>query len=391
MRQKQIFSNHKTWKKISVEPLVKKTSIFDMDATMPDVLSQLTDNRYEIFTMKNNSCYFINSRTILNRKKINKMKVYNVMLPIPHVGKKDSIAKAIETMINYKLNAIPVVDNTIFGEVRILSVLEMILESDLLQTEVGQLKLTDNDTQTDKSLSAARKKLKDFPTYALPVRKGNKTQQIITANDIVSVLNPPERVGKRGTVGKTKIRSLGQQIGNIGTKSFPKCIYSDTLKFVSESMVKRSKTYCLVDFPSGRQSLVTAHDILKALYKKPKKEIPISLVGIKHNNEYFENLSKLKSSVEKFSRSSEDVLEARISLEKQKTAGLETQYELNLTVFTIKRQLSFSSKSWSIQECLSDLAGMLSSKTLPHKKRKSRKTIRKMPKAEILARKNLMK
>lgn len=308
--------------------------------------------------------------------------------PIPCLSKADDIAKVIDTFLHYKVNAIPVVDNDhIIGEMRILSILEKLAEMGLSKITLDQLELKFSTVPSQKSISTARKKLKEDQVDSLPVEEEGKIIQVITSNDIVSILNPPQRVGTRGTVGKTKLRSLEQQISNMGERNFPRCTESDSLESAINIMLKRDMRYCVIDSSHTKQSFVTAHDIIQLFYKKTKKRIPIYVVGDKNSRISRMSLSKLDSPLEMFSKSVEEILEARISIKEQSTAGLETKFHQKLLLITPTRQMAFSSKTWSIDEGLANFSEMMSTK-VSSKKRRTKKSIRKTSKSEILVKLN---
>ncbi|MHA7646724.1 CBS domain-containing protein [Nitrosopumilus sp. S4] len=378
----------KSTKKSVIEPLIKKTSTFNSEGTISEILSKLNDNRTECFTIKNNSCYFINNRMALSKKKNNRsMKIHPLMQPIPYLRKTDTIAKAVKIFLNYKVNSIPVLNNKkISGEVRILSILEKMLENNLTSIPADYLKHRYTKIASNKSINSVRRMLKEEQMDVLPVEKKGKINQIITSNDIVSILNTPQRIGTLGTLGKTKIRSLGMQIANIGTKEFPKCGTTESLEEIVKKILEKEQNYCVLTSQSNEDSWITSHDIIELCNRNTKEQIPIYFIKDKNEKNLRPLLTKLNKPLERFSKSIEKIIEARISINNQKTTGLETQYEQTLLLITSRKHYSFSINTWSIEEGISKFAEMILEK-ISSKKSKSSKSIRKTSKYEILAKK----
>ena len=386
MRNKTILKISETTQKLKLEPLIKQTMTFDVNDSVSNILYELGNNRSEAFTMKNNSCYFINNRTILDKKKINEsMKIASIIKPISNLEKTDNIGKAIEIFLDHKVDAIPILQNKkIIGEIQILSIMKHMMKTDLENMLVSQIKTKKFSISPEKPISAARKKFREDKIDVLPVKNDSKVKQVITSGNIVSILNPPEKVGKRGTIGKKKIRSLESQISNVGTSLFPRCNVSSSLKYAVQEMLKQNTSYCLVDMPSGKYGILTAHDIINIYRQKPQRKIPIQVIGDK-DNEISTKLSKMETTLNKFSKIVENVLEARLYLSKQKTTGRETEYHIDFLIVSAKNKISLSTKAWSVEEGISNLANKISEKILPKNKRRIRKTIRKTSKTEILA------
>jgi CBS domain-containing protein len=372
--------------KQSIESLIKKSITFDSDGVMSEILPKLDSKRSEIFTIKNNLCYFINNRIVLNKKKNNpSMRIDSSLQSIPYLKKTDNLAKAIPIFLNYKVNSIPVLnDKKIIGEIRILSVLEKMLEDNLASIMIDRLKPRYIKISSNKSISAARKVLKENQIDALPVEKDGKIRQIITSNDIVSILNLPQKIGKLGTIGKIKIRSLEMQIANIGTRTFPKCNIDESLESVVKNMLKNKQGYCVIASQSKDSFLIIPHDVLKLCKKNTRKRIPVYVMGDENEKTLRPLLSKLNKPLEKFSKSIDKIVEVRISIDNQNTSGLETKHNMELLILSTGKQYSFSSKTWSIEEGLSYFGDMISRK-ISSKTRKSNKSIRKTSKYEILA------
>lgn len=374
-------------KNTKISSLIEKTEIFNFSDTISRIISRLDENRSEIFALKNNTCFFINNRLILDKKKINpSMKINSECQAIPPLNKTDGISRAIDIFLDYKVNAIPVVNNKkIIGEVRILSILEKLVNHPLLagkQTE--ELMLEKVKAPNNKSLSFVRNKLKQNNLDALPVEKNGKINQIITSHDLIKILNPPQKVGKLGTKGTEKIRSLEPQVGNLGNQEFPKCHSKSSIKDTALSMIENQKPYCIVSSQTGKGNLLTAHSILDFCRKTSKRNIPIKVIG-KRKNELREKISaKLELILEKFSRVQEDVVEVRVSVEEEKTSGKEFLYIINFLLITQKSRISFSTKTWSLNKGISDIRKMISSH-ISSKRKKSNISIRKKSKMQILA------
>lgn len=370
-----------------IKPLIENTKTFKIGETIPQIISKLDQNRTEVFAMKNNTCYFINQRAILAKKKIHSsMRINSEVQVIPYLQKNDKILKAIDIFLDFKVNSIPVVSNKkLVGEVQILSVLKKFMKLSFFSlTRVDNVKTMTVKAPYNKSISFVRNKLKQNQLDFLPIEKKGKISHVVTSHDIVGILNPPQKVGKIGTKGKEKIRSLEHQVANLGTKLFPRCDSDETLKKATSLMTKSQTTYCMISHPSEKNSFLTAHNMLVLCKNKPKRKIPIQMLTKGKKGMMGVISSKLEPILEKFSKAKENVVEARVSIEEQKNSGMETQYITNLLLVTGTKELSFSSKAWSLEKGISDIGDKITGKLSTSKKHK-KFSIRKKSKEQILA------
>ena len=370
-----------------IDSLIKKTKTWEIGETIPQIISKLDQNRTEIFALKNNNCYFIHNQIILDKKKIHpSMKIDSESQSIPFLKTTDKISKTVDIFLDYKVNSVPVLNHKkIVGEVRILSVLEKFAQLPFFsRTKIKELKTENAPVSFEKSISFVRKKLKQSKINALPVEKKGRITHIITTNDIIGILNPPQKVGKLGTKGKEKIRSLEPQVGNIGTKLFPKCGSEESLKNAVLAMTKSKKNYCLINYPSGKSSLLTPHNVLELCREETKRKIPIQILGKRKKGIIGIVSSKLEKILEKYSNVKENVVEVRVSLEEQKNSGNETLYITNLLLITQNKQCSFSAKSWSLEKGIAEIGEKISGKISSSRKR-NKLSIRKKSKEQILS------
>ena len=352
----------------------KPTVSIDIESTMSDAVKYF-ERRKEVFCVYKNNPYVLTARAVLNKRRLNEnMKIRPFLIPIPKITQRDKLFKIAQVMNRFSINAVPILQkNTITGEIRLKDILKKLHTTEsswILAKQVMQKPYFVSNTD---SINKARKIMISHKTDFVPVMKNDKISRVISSNQIISMLDPPQRVGSLGTRGKKKIRSLDHEIQNMGVDS-DSCKTNSALSSVLQSMIQNNPVV-LVKGDGKLRGVITFSDILNLSTNKAKSDIPIYITG---RNEIPRSvLARIASALKKFSTSVSEVEEARISVDVTNTEGNEKKFNLVLNIFTATKTLSYSASAWSIPEIAENIIDKVTRQVSKQRKNRNKKTMRK--------------
>jgi CBS domain-containing protein len=133
--------------------------------------------------------------------------------------------------------------------------------------------------KTDK-IASAKQIMKRRRIDHLPVIQDNHLVGMVTSKDIIQVMLPTERIGRKSLGIDGTQNRLNLDIGGIADKSVLTLNTDDTLRAVTDLMVSQNSTYCVIMAFDEVQSIVTYRDIISLIGEKVEEEIPIFLIGL---------------------------------------------------------------------------------------------------------------
>ena len=103
---------------------------------------------------------------------------------------------------------------------------------------------------------------------------------MITSKDIIEVMLKSERIGRKSLgIDETRDR-LDLAVTGIADKNVLTSHIDDTLQSVTDLIVTRDSTYCVITAFNELQGIITYRDIIALLGEKIEEDIPIFITGL---------------------------------------------------------------------------------------------------------------
>lgn len=369
-------------KSLKIKSLIAKATTIEPTDTLAEVINKIIKNNcYDVFYLKDKTILSTNIRSLLNAKSINTMKVESFLYPIRHVTQNDSVQKAANIILHYRIREVPVVDkNKIVGVIAAKQIIKLLSTKDNRWIKANLIYTKNPITISfDESVSSARRVMTSKRIDHLPVLKNNKISQVLTSYHILEFIKPQEKQGRKAMVPKTE-HLLEFKIGNIGSNRIPQCAPSDDLNKIINLMTKTNTTCCLVNLWGNLQGIITYRDILGLLASKVETKIPLYIVGMPEDQNSNLINSKFTKTLKRLQQVYSEIQEARVSIKQQRVGNRkEGIYEVNIMITTPHHSpLIHTSVGFDLSEVLEELGEKLL-KTLSKKaKKRSKDSIRKI-------------
>lgn len=354
-----------------MKPYVEITSDFTISKTIT-----LFNKRKEVFFVFKNTPYVLRIRDLLIKKKINPdMNILQLSSPIKKLTSTDKLSSAAKIMYDSKIFSVPVFEkNKIVGEIRLKDIFQKLRTKESSWIPIDQFIAKPTSISSSDSISKARSFFLSNNYDFVPVGKP-KIKRILSSHNILDALNPPQRIGSLGTRGKQKIRSLENDVSNMGSKDIHFCKPKDSLYDILGIF---AKTDSIILVRGDRKIIGMIHplDILALSAQKVRAIIPMYITGKKEEIPS-SSVGKIASVMRKYSKIISEVQEVRLSIDTTNTGGKETKYHLSLTIFALQSTETLSSSGWSFYEVINDLLSKIDRKISQKQRPLSRKTRRK--------------
>jgi len=186
----------------------------------------------------------------------------------------------------YRLRALPLIDkNEIIGQISAKRIVQEIRDAMLL-THTTKISTSDVMTRnpiviskSDK-ISSAKQIMKRRRIDHIPILQNNRLFGMVTSRDIVQMMLPTERIGRKSLGIDGTQNRLNLDIGGIAEKNVFTLNIDDTLRSVIDLIVTQNSTYCLIMAFDEVQGIITYRDIIMLLGEKVEEEIPIFIIGL---------------------------------------------------------------------------------------------------------------
>ena len=246
----------------------------------------LARNSYDIFIPLSGKVLALNIRDLLGIRNITSTKPITVAKIIPTLNPKSSIMEAARLMSLYRLRAVPVViKNEIIGQISAKKIVESIRDAMLV---AHMRKTSASDVMTPSpivinkrdKIASAKTIMKRRRIDHLPVVQERRLVGMINSKDILEIMSRSERIGRRSLgIDETRDR-LDLAVTGIADKSVLTAHVDDALLSVTDLMLSRNSTYCVITAFDEIQGIITYRDIITLLGEKVEENIPIFITGL---------------------------------------------------------------------------------------------------------------
>jgi CBS domain-containing protein len=337
---------------------------------------------YEVFVVDRDKIGAVIARDLLAATHIATRKASTLVLKMPRLSPNSTIGEAARLMVNYRIRALPVVaDDKLVGEVNAIAILRAMREVNLGETQKVSSIMTSAPItiRANDNAAKARELMVRRKIDHLPVVGDGKLIGIVTSNDLINRMIPPEGVGAESMVHKAT-RRLDYGVKDM-MDSVPLTVRpSDPLPKVLNDILSQRKTYAVVILFDEIQGIVTHRDYMKLVAAPEEKpSIPTFIVGLPEDPFEAETAKiKFTKTVQQLGRVFPDIVEAR-SVIKTKSTRPEKErrrYEVKVTLATPRESYSFSEVGWelpAIYDELVDKMKRLMTKKVPARKPERRR------------------
>jgi CBS domain-containing protein len=348
--------------------------IADANSSLSQIIGILIDrNTNDVFIPLSGKVAAITIRDILGIRNITSTKPSMLGKIIPTLSSESTAAEAVRLMSLYRLRALPIMEkNDILGQISAKRIVQEIRDA-LLVTHTRKTSTSDVMTRnpivinrTDK-IASAKQIMKRRRIDHLPVLQDNRLVGMVTSKDIIQVMLPTERIGRKSLGVDGTQNRLGLDIRGIADKSVLTLNTDDTLRSVADVMVSQNSTYCLIMAFDEVQGIITYRDIIALLGQKVEEEIPIFLIGLPDDPLDAELAkSKFADIVKLLKKIYPDIEEARCRLKIREIQGARKRYEVDANIISTHRIDTYVNVGWDLAKMFDQMSDSLK-KRISHK------------------------
>jgi CBS domain-containing protein/ribosome-associated translation inhibitor RaiA len=359
-------------------------SVFNPDNPVSKILTYFKDTgRYEAVASDGANTGLITVRDLLGVEHPERTNIKSIWHQIGITDLHYTVLQAVETMIDNNMRALTLVEK---GEITgIIS--QMDLLKDLTEVnELGQIKVKDlmrtPVTTIDSKIGNdhARRLMLDKKISHIPVTSDEKLKGIVTAEILVhTFIVPSSRMATGHKSGQRVPKFSGQVSGVMDTQPVTVGLEANALEAVRE-MTRMSKSACLiVDEQYRVNGIITPREFLQPIYDlRGDADLPVYIVGLSADEDWFDAAvaeNKVRRVVERAQNMRPYLHEVRVQIEKQRTGGTRTRYEVRAHIYTKLggETIHVKQEGWDLLEVFDELTQTLDQILRDEKKEHERK------------------
>jgi len=347
-----------------VERLKTELATLPSSAPLTKVVSVLRDkNLYEVFVVEDSKLGMVSIRDILRAKHVHARKASSLVIQMPALAPRSDVTEAARLMNEYRSRSLPIIDKgKPVGMVTEPSICKWLNTAGTLDFSVDRI-MTGHPVTLNVSdvLAKAKKIMVQRNIDHLPVLQNGKTCGLLTSQQLLDAIVPPERITRESmTPEKRKVSRLSVQ-GLMDPRPLT-CTPSEKASKVLNKMIDQNRTYTLIVFGEELQGILTYRDFVKLLAKPEEKRVPVYMVGLPDAPFEAEAArDKFVRIIELLRRGIPDIMEARCTIKTStpvKKKGRK-RYEVKTMIYTPTRTFTHSESGWELPSVFDSLADKL--------------------------------
>jgi CBS domain-containing protein len=335
-----------------IEPKV----IADANSSLSQIIGILIDrNSNDVFIPLSGKVAAVTIRDLLGVRNITSAKTSTLGKIIPTLNSGSTTAEAVRLMSLYRLRALPIMEkNEISGQISAKRIVQEIRDA-MLVTHTTKISTSDVMTRNpiviskgDK-ISSAKQIMKKRRIDHIPILQNNRLFGMVTSRDIVQMMLPTERIGRKSLGIDGTQNRLNLEMGGMAEKNVLTLNIDDTLRSVTDLIVTQNSTYCLIMAFDEVQGIITYRDIIMLLGEKVEEEIPIFIIGLPDDPLDAELArSKFANIVKLLKKIYPDIEEARCRLKIRQIQGARKRYEVDANIISTHRIDTYVNIGWDL-------------------------------------------
>jgi CBS domain-containing protein/ribosome-associated translation inhibitor RaiA len=362
---------------VRVRDLMDPPNMISKNETLSKIISNLVEtNSYDIFIELSGKIAALTIRDIIGIKDIKTTKPSLVGKIIPELNRDSVTGEAARIMSHYRMRTLPVVHNgKIEGQVSAKRIVELIskhLVENKLRIIASNIMTSDPIViDCHKTVSTARSIMKRRRIDHLPVVDNGRLVGIITSSDIMKVMLPSERIGKKSVGIDNTDDRLSFEVSGLANDDVITANVDESLQVVCDRMINAGSTYCIIRVWDEIQGIITYRDIVALLGEKMEEDIPMFIVGLP-DEPFDAELAKSKfTNITRFLRKIHpDIEEARCHIKLRSVQGARKRYEIDVHILSSHGNISYTNIGWDLAKLFDEMTDALKKK-VSHKHKKT--------------------
>jgi CBS domain-containing protein/ribosome-associated translation inhibitor RaiA len=373
----RIYGHLDVIRNVPVRDLMDPPIMISKDVALSKIISTLNEtNSYDVFIELSGKIGALTIRDIIGIKDITTTRPSLVGKIIPELNRDSVIGEAARIMSHYRMRTLPVVHNgKIEGQVSARRIVELIskhLVESKLRIVSSNIMTSDPITiDCHKTVSAARSIMKRRRIDHLPVVDNGRLVGIITSSDIMKVMLPSERIGKKSVGIDNAEDRFSIEVSGLANDDVITANVDESLQVVCDRMINAGSTYCIIRVWDEIQGIITYRDIVALLGEKMEEDIPMFIVGLP-DEPFDAELAKSKfTNITRFLRKIyPDIEEARCHIKLRSVQGARKRYEIDVHILSTHGNISYTNIGWDLAKLFDEMTDALKKK-VSHKQKKT--------------------
>lgn len=360
-----------------VEGLMEPSIIISKDEPLSKIISTLIEtDSYDVFIELSGKVAALNIRDIIGAKDIKTTRPSLVGKIIPELNRESVVGEAARIMSHYRMRTLPIVQNgQVEGQVSAKQIVDLInrqLAGDKVKINASNI-MTGHPLVIDshKTVSAAMSIMKRRRIDHLPVVDNGILVGIITSSDIMKVMSPTERIGKKSVGINNAEDRLSIQVSGLANDDVITASVDESLQGVCDRMISAGSSYCIIKVWDEIQGIITYSDIVALLGEKIEEDIPMFIVGLPDEPLDAELAKSKFANITKFMRKIHpDIEQARCHIKLRKVLGSRKRYEIDVHVRSTHGNISYTNVGWDLAKLFDEMNHALK-KRVAHKNKRN--------------------
>ena len=365
-----------------VDSFESKPIIVSSTSSISEVMGILKQNdAYEVFIQEEDKVSMITIREILKASDISNMRASSLMFYVPKLSPDDTVGKAAKLMNDYRLRALPIVnEGTIEGAVTTQSLCRALMSSKkkLRGVRISKI-MTRNPITIDKgeSVSEARRLMLKNGIDHLPVLDSGQLCGILLSNHIVLSMFPREGL-ERGAFVSDPSSYRDIKVSGLMDSNVLVCDPKERALSVLKRMIEHGKTYYVVNLWHEVQAIVTYRDFIFFLAEPEKLDIPAYIVGLP-DDPFEAQLARMKfmRNAKALRRSFPKIEEISSTIRMEDISGGRCRYEVDVSIRASGKTYVYSQDGWDLPSIFDSIVDkmkrILTKKQIKRRRRSRRK------------------
>ncbi len=353
----------------------RNISVFRPGDAVSRVLGVLKETGLEeVLVGEEENLGVVTLRDLLDVDKPWSTKLNRVWRPVPVLQKNDTVLKAVDQMYQLSFTALPAKLDEGPAMVSQMGVVARLVNvHELLEVPAKELMVTRVATvEPDTTIAQARRIMLDGGFSHLPVVEEGRVVGMVKGRELVSTFLPDvgrttfgERVGEKVARFSGRVEGfMDRDVYSVGPE--------ETALAVARGMTERGVRYVLVlGEDGGLLGLITHWEMLQPfLDLLPKPELPIYIVGLEEEGDFFEREvveAKVRRMLIRVLRMHR-LDEARVTIESQRTSGAQTLYHVSALLRGPGNSYRVDNQDWGLMDAFDGLLEALDEKMRREKK-----------------------